>query len=144
MELAFVIPLVLLFLFGIIDFGLALNQQNSDTNLANLAARSLSVMGTTTTTQTCSQSSLLVWVDCVAKQEGEAQPTTACLTDASGGTYAAGDSLKVEIQTPFSWLALVGVVGSATSTISSSATNRIEQAMISSGTTNPLVSSSAC
>ena len=39
MEFAFVIPLVLMFLFAIIDFGLALNQQNSDTNIANVAVQ---------------------------------------------------------------------------------------------------------
>ena len=38
-ELAFVMPILLLLLFGIVDFGLALNQQNQDTNIANIAAR---------------------------------------------------------------------------------------------------------
>ena len=47
-ELAFVIPLVLLFLFGIIDFGLALNQQNGETNIANIAVREAAIVGTST------------------------------------------------------------------------------------------------
>lgn len=149
-ELAFVIPLVVLFLFGIIDFGLALNQKNSDTNLANLAARDLSVMGTATTTQPCGgspQPNLLAWVDCVAKQDSEAQPVAACLIDASGGNYAAGDALKVEITTSFNWFRIAGVAvtGGATQ-IGASATNRLEAAMASSATsTNPFVTgSTAC
>jgi hypothetical protein len=148
-ELAFVLPLVLLLLFGIIDFGLALNAQNSDTNLANLAARAISVMGTSTTSQTCNgtaYSNLLAWTDCVAQQESEAQPKYACLMDASGGSYAAGDPLKIEIQTSFNWFGVIGasggVVGSATSTIGASATMRIEQPMSSSSVTNPFVTGS--
>jgi hypothetical protein len=149
-ELAFVLPLVLVLLFGIIDFGLAYNTKNSDTNLANLAARSVSVMGTATTTQSCGgtgQTSLLAWIDCVAKQDGESQPTTACLLDTSAGGYAAGDALKVEVQTPFNWFGVIGasggIVGKATSTIGASATNRVEAAMTSGSTTNAFVTNSS-
>ena len=38
-ELALVIPLLLILLFGIVDFGMALNQYNNTTNLANIGAR---------------------------------------------------------------------------------------------------------
>ncbi|HTW11809.1 MAG TPA: TadE family protein, partial [Solirubrobacteraceae bacterium] len=50
-ELAFVLPLVVLFLFGIIDFGLAINSYNGDTNLANLGARTVAVLGTSTSVE---------------------------------------------------------------------------------------------
>jgi hypothetical protein len=151
-ELAFVLPLVLVLLFGIIDFGLAYNTKNSDTNLANLAARAVSVMGTSTTTQSCGgtgQTSLLAWIDCVAKQDAEAQPTTACLLDtSSAGSYADGDALKVEVQTPFSWFGVIGatggIVGHATSTIGASATNRIEAAMTGTTTNAFITNSSIC
>jgi len=96
-ELAFVLPLVLLLLFGIIDFGLAYNTKNSDTNLANLAARAVSVMGTSTTTQSCggsSKASLTAWIDCVATTDSEPVPATVCVWDSSGGAYAAGDGLE--------------------------------------------------
>ena len=144
-ELAFVLPLILLFLFAIIDFGLALNAQNSDTNLANLAARQLSVAGTST--ETCngtSQTTLLLWVDCIAKQNGETQPQYACLRDeTTDSSYVAGDAVKIQVQAPFNWFGVIGasggVMGGATSTIGASATMRIESAMISGTTTSTYI-----
>ena len=150
-EFAFVLPLVLLLLFGIIDFGLAYNTKNSDTNLANLAARSLSVLGATTASEPCTangsttQTTLLKWVDCVAKNDAEPQPTTACLWDTStAGSYAAGDALEVELSTPFSWFGVLGAGGGLGSTISASATNRIEAGMTSGLTLNAFVLASEC
>lgn len=148
-ELAFVLPLVLLLLFGIIDFGLAYNTKNSDTNLANLAARAISVMGTATS-QACNngttstQTTLLAYVDCVAKNDAEPQPTSACLWDTStAGSYVGGDALEVEVYTPFKWFGVIGasggVMAGASSTISASATNRIEASMISGSSTNGFV-----
>ena len=145
-ELAFVLPLVLLLLFGIIDFGLAYNTQNSDTNLANLAARSISVMGTSTTTQSCGSgtySTVVLWVNCVAAQDSEPVPQSVCVVDASG--YTAGDPLEVEIKTSFKWFGVLGENGGFGSTIGANATNRIEATMTnSSGTPNPFVASSGC
>jgi hypothetical protein len=146
-ELAFVLPLVLLLLFGIIDFGLAYNTKNSDTNLANLAARSISVMGTATTTQSCggtAETNLTLWIDCVAQADGEPTPASVCVIDSStSGSYAAGDALKIEVNTSFKWFGVIGasggIMGSASSTISATATNRIEAAMVSGTTTNPFL-----
>ena len=143
-ELAFVLPLVLLLLFGIIDFGLAYNTKNSDTNLANLAARAVSVMGTTTTTQSCgttSETSLTAWIDCVAGQDSDPVPASVCVWDSSGGAYTAGDALEVEIKTSFKWFGVLGENGGFGSTIGANATNRIEASMVSGTTTNPFVTS---
>jgi Flp pilus assembly protein TadG len=139
-ELAIVIPLVLLFLFGIIDFGLALNTKNSDTNLANLAAREVSVIGTGAnpicngTTET----TLTAWVTCMAPASGAAAPSV-CVADTAGatpsGNYAAGDPIEVEVTSNFSWLKLLtGQVSHLTSTISGSATMRMEAAPTSANT----------
>jgi Flp pilus assembly protein TadG len=138
-ELAFVVPIVMLILFGIIDFGLALNNYNADTNLANLAARTASVMGTTTSVP-CNgtpETSLKAYVVCEASVTGAPTPTYVCYGDTASGTPSAtlvtGDSLKVEVQSTFGWLKLLtGGSGyikglSLNSTISASATNRIEQ-----------------
>lgn len=143
-ELAFVLPLVLLLLFGIIDFGLAYNTKNSDTNLANLAARSISVMGTAAGEAcnngvTVTQTTLLAYVDCVAQNDAEPQPNYACLWDNPNGTYVVGDPLEVEVKTPFSWFGVLGGGGGLGSTISASATNRIEAAMTSGSSTNAFV-----
>jgi Flp pilus assembly protein TadG len=153
-ELAFVLPIVMLILFGIIDFGLALNNYNADTNLANLAARSASVMGTTSTAlcNGTSETNLTAFVKCEAAATGAPTPTYVCFGDTASttpsGTLTAGDSLKVEVQSTFGWLKLLTggdsyVKGlNLNSTISASATMRIEQAP-SSGTTNPFFSITA-
>lgn len=144
-ELAFVLPLVMLILFGIIDFGLALNNYNADTNLANLAARSASVMGATTTIPggCSSQTNLTGYVTCEAAATGAPKPTYVCyLTGAGTSTLAAGDSLKVEVQSTFGWLRIL--TGSnklnLSSSITASATNRIEQG---SGSSNTFFSTSS-
>jgi Flp pilus assembly protein TadG len=134
-ELAFVLPLVLLFLFGIIDFGLALNADNSDTNMANLAARTASLIGSSATVQCngTAESTLSAWVTCEAAATGAPTPASVCVADTAGtspsGTYTAGDPIKVEVTSTFGWLKLLtGQVKNLSSTISSSATMRMEQA----------------
>lgn len=140
-ELAFVLPLLLLFLFAIIDFGLALNQYNTNTNIANLAARTVSVLGTKTSA-TCggtSYSTLTGWVDCEAKATGEPVPKSVCVSDTAGSSssssYAAGDPVKVEVTSTFNWFSMlssgngyIGRVVNPTSDITASATMRLEQA----------------
>lgn len=133
-ELAFVLPLVLLFLFGIIDFGLALNTQNSDTNLANLAARQVSVIGTGANPKCggTTEPTLQAWATCMAPATGAAAPTV-CVADIAGSsnssTYTTGDPVKVEVSSNFGWLKLLtGDISSLKSTISGSATMRMEAA----------------
>jgi Flp pilus assembly protein TadG len=132
-ELAFVMPLVLLFLFGIIDFGLALNAQNSDTNVANLAVRTASVVGNSNPKcQGTTEASLTAWVRCMAAATGAPTPSYVCVADISGGTpsanFVTGDAMKVEVQSNFSWLKMITKrVAGLQSTIGASATMRIEQ-----------------
>jgi Flp pilus assembly protein TadG len=108
-ELAIVIPLVLLFLFGIIDFGLALNTKNSDTNLANLAAREVSVIGSgaNPTCNGVTKNTLTEWVTCEAPASGAAG-ANVCVADTAGATpsstYSAGDPIEVEVTSSFGWL----------------------------------------
>lgn len=132
-ELAFVIPIVLLFLFGIIDFGLALNQQNQDTNVANIAAREAS-LGTVTSAKCGNQTytTLKAWAMCEAQATGT-PVTNVCVGDISTTTipssssYTSGDPLEVEVQSNFGWMKLItGQVGNLSSTIGGNATMRIE------------------
>jgi TadE-like protein len=148
-ELAFVIPLVLLFLFGIIDFGLALNQQNSDTNLANIAVREAAVVGTTSSVPcsgtTPAPTNLTAWVTCEAAVTGAPTPTYICVADTAStpgsADYTAGDPIKVEIHSTFNWLKLItNSVSSVNSTIGASATMRLEQGPATAGTTIPFFS----
>lgn len=137
-ELAFVLPLLLLFVFGIIEFGLALNQANSDTDLANIAARTVAVLGSKTS-ETCNGTSytdLQSWTQCEARVTGSPVPNKVCVIDtANSSTYTAGDPVMVKVTTDFKWLSLltggsgyIGKVVNPTSAISSSATMRLEQA----------------
>ena len=132
-ELAFVIPLVLLFLFGIIDFGLALNQKNSDTNIANIAVREAAVY-TTGATVTCggqTDTSLAQWTMCESTTEGGPALTSVCIYDigttSTGTTYTTGDPIEVKVSSSFGWLKLVSdSSGGLSSNIGSSATMRDE------------------
>lgn len=131
-ELAFVIPLVMLFLFGIIDFGLALNQQNQDTNIANVAVREAAVVGTTSSVKcgSTTETTLGAWASCESGLMGG--PTvTVCVADVAGtspsSTYATGDPVKVEVTSSFNWIKLIsGKVNNLSSTIGSNATMRVE------------------
>jgi Flp pilus assembly protein TadG len=136
-ELAFVLPLVLLLLFGIIDFGLALNNQNEDTNIANIAVREAAVMGTTSTA-TCTlngtattATTLAQWTICEAQVVGAPTLTQVCVWDMAGTskstTYTTGDPIEVTVGSNFSWLKLItGKVGNLTSNIGANATMRVE------------------
>jgi Flp pilus assembly protein TadG len=154
-ELAFVLPLVVLFLFGVIDFGLALNSYNSDTNLANIAAREVAVIGTTSTV-TCggqTYTTLTGYVDCEASVIGVAQPKSVCAGDVATSTtptstYAAGDPVKVEITSSFNWMGIltggdryIGPIPTS-STLTASATMRMEAAP--SGGSSTFLGATAC
>lgn len=132
-ELAFVIPLVLLFLFAIIDFGLALNAQNSDTNIANVAVREAAVIGTGTSAMcgTTTETTLSAWTMCESSSSGGPSLTSVCVydigTSTNGTTYTTGDPIEVKVQSNFSWLKLVSdAAGGLSSTIGASATMREE------------------
>lgn len=155
-ELAFVLPLVILFLFGIVDFGLALNSYNSDTNLANIAAREASVIGTTTSVTCAGQTytTLTGYVDCEASVIGVAQPKSVCAGDVASSsttpsaTYAAGDPIKVEVTSSFNWLSIISggdrYIGPipTSSSFTASATMRMEAAP--SGGTSTFLGTTPC
>ena len=144
-EFAFVIPLVLLFLFAIIDFGLAVNQQNADTNIANVAVREAAVIGTTTSAMcgTTTDYTLSTWATCESTRMGGPALTSVCVGDTAtstapaSSTYTTGDPIEVEVGSSFSWLKLITAkVGSLSSNIGSNATMRMEGALTG---TNPFL-----
>lgn len=145
-ELAFVIPIVLLFLFGIIDFGLALNSKNQNTNIANISVREAAVIGTTSTL-TCGTTTeyyLADWTECESKATGGPTLAGVCVYDtassATGTTYTTGDPVKVKVWTTFGWLKLIsGDSGGLTTTISANATMR-EEGSFSAPATNSFLS----
>lgn len=139
-ELALVIPLLLILLFGIVDFGMALNQYNDTTNLANLGARAAAVASSTSTDPTCvngttTSSSLTSYLQCEGALDSVALGSvTVCPSDTSGSDWGTGDTIQVKVEDTFNWFQIMfggvghlgGSVPSATSTISSTATMREE------------------
>ncbi len=154
-ELTFVIPILLVFLFGIIDFGLALNTANTNTNVANIAAREAAVIGTATSatcvqgTNTYTYYTLQTWARCEMVASGAGTPNV-CIYDTADGvptsstaqqTYTTGDPIKVEVSSVFNWAGIltggdmyIGKIASPTTTITSSAELRLEDSVSSSAT----------
>jgi Flp pilus assembly protein TadG len=127
-ELALCMPLLLLILFGIVDFGRAENYWNYENHLANMAARIASV-GQLPTSGTCSGSATITaYVNCQATIDSpelaSGLAVVVCTADPTNSTNAAAVSVKVS--KTFNWLSfLKGVAGTST-TLSGTATMRQE------------------
>jgi Flp pilus assembly protein TadG len=127
-ELALVLPLVLVILFGIVDFGRAVNYWNDETALANLGAR-IAAVGNIPSTGTCAGSaSISAYVKCWAtidSPELNNDITSVCVSSPSSG--AVGSDVTVKVAASFPWLPYVrSAVGSPTTTLTGTATMRIE------------------
>lgn len=151
-ELALVVPLLLFIIFAIIDFGLAINQYNNTTNLANLGARATSVLSNLSgaaTPPSCTYkgvtyTTLVGYLDCQGATEGTLNQVGVTVCDANGTTnFALGDTLQVKVSDTFSWLSIltggigkIGPVAPVTSTISSTASMRMEGTLTSANTSD--------
>jgi Flp pilus assembly protein TadG len=133
-EFALAIPLLLLVLFAIIQFGEAINYYNEETNVSNIAAR-YAIVGTTPSCSGAASSAISDYVKCTATAESNAlSSTTTCVVDlasgyAAGSTPAAGDPIDVIVKVPFNLTANLPIFGSAIPaniTITASATMRNE------------------
>jgi Flp pilus assembly protein TadG len=160
-ELALVIPVLLIVVLGIVDFGRAVNYWNDENQIAEAAARILSVGAQPTwsnypTTGSCTQpSSLTTFVTY------EACLNSPELANGSGGTTgvqgsgvglivcypnnAVGGPVTVKVTANYNWLPLPKVLGGSSqfsqTNLSGSATMRLESQL--SGTWFP-ASSSSC
>ena len=139
-ELALVLPLLLLLILAMIDFGKAINYWIDDTHLANEGARLVVVNnnpgGATTTLQ-----DYLVKQTPSAEERGTVQGTqrtahsmtvTICYyTAASGalitsGTPSIGDTVAVFVKYDYDWLRGFPFPGNPTTTIGGKAAMRLE------------------
>jgi Flp pilus assembly protein TadG len=154
-EFALVAPVLILILFGIIDFGRALNYLNAETNLANVGARYASVIGTQSSNPICpacpsatygctsgsASPTLFAYVQCQAQIDSNALASgmTVCLSDqTSSGSYTSGDAVQVTVTYPYNYLSMIAKVSNKTTvTLTSSATMMLEStASTSSWITN--------
>ncbi len=136
-ELAIVLPVLLLIILGILDFGRAVNDWNDETHVANLAARYAAV-GSLPTSGTCGTSNpnvtsiqtfvaCEVGIDSRALQNGsgggngpQTVATTVCVPSNS-----QFQSVRVDVTTNYQWIPYLGIT-TTTSPVSGSATQEIE------------------
>ncbi len=145
-EFALIAPVLAILLFGIVDFAQGFNIQNDETNWANIAARYGAVIGTASSTPTCGGSATAdayAFISCQAASDNSAFRTQVgvCVNDelygnngqaGGGGTaFSYGDPVKIQIQLPFQFLAILGI--HSTIDITSSATMMLESG-VTSGT----------
>jgi len=96
-EFALVLPLLLLVIFAIVDFGRALAFWNDQTHLANEAARYAVVNG-------CGQTPCPAGrLNAVIKSQAESSTATISICYPLG-THAVGDPLHVTVQDTFNWI----------------------------------------
>jgi Flp pilus assembly protein TadG len=126
-ELALVLPVLLLVVFGIVDFGRAMNYDEQATHLANEAARYAAVgqvpAGATGTLGQWSRAQ----VDSPELAHGSRSVTgtpTVCVSYPSG-TSNVGDPVRISMSYTYSWLPVLHL-GVTSTTITRSATMRIE------------------
>ena len=123
-EFALIAPLLFLLLFGIIDFGRALNYYNQVTQLAGQAARAAAVNrmpdGTPITSNTALQSALVNATAQPQLRNGE----SVCVMNVP---TSVGDPVKVTVAYQFQFLPLIGAAfGGASLTLRSTQTERSE------------------
>ena len=125
-ELALVAVLLLLLVFGITQFGLALNASNDETQLASVVARYAAV-----DYNPASGQSLAAWAKAQADSTIVSSGSQVCFSFPNG-TSNIGDPVQVVVKTTMNWQPLHGLsrlVGGAipsTTTLQGSATMRLE------------------
>lgn len=133
-EFAFVLPILLLLLLGLADFGRALNYSIDETHLANEAARVV-VVNQDLAGQSLG-SYILGQADTAELQSGGTAslplpPTVSvCFptNPATGTSGLVGDPVTVKLKATYNWIPFIGnQIHIASSTIQGSATMRLEQ-----------------
>lgn len=126
-EFALVSVVFLLVLFGVTQFGLALNSANDETHLANELARYAAV----NYNPAPNGQSLAAWVKSQGDNTFVSGSGKVCVSFPNG-TSNIGDPVRVDVQTTFDWQPLYGfsqLLGGgipASSTVSGSAVMRLE------------------
>jgi Flp pilus assembly protein TadG len=118
-ELALVLPLLLLILLAILDFGQALNTKNTANHLANLGAR-FAAVGTIP-----SGSSICDYVTSTAAPSNLQKKLGVAVTEP---TETVGSQITVKVTNNYHWLRFInGTIGGITSTtVAGEATMRLE------------------
>jgi Flp pilus assembly protein TadG len=127
-EFALVLPVLLIVLLGIVDFGRALNYYNDATHLSAEAARFAVVNRKPDVANAASlQLQIHQQADSPELRNGSTSVTNAAqvCVDFPNGTQLAGDPVRVQVGFTYSWLPFLDI-GAAT--ISASSVMRLEAA----------------
>jgi Flp pilus assembly protein TadG len=105
-ELALLLPILLLLVFGIVQFGLALNSANDETHLANEVARYAAV------NEDPSPETLQKW----AKGQADSKALSGQLVCISfpRGTSNVGDPVEVKVTGTMKWLPILKLKAAST------------------------------
>jgi len=133
-EFALILPILLLLVIGIFDFGSAFNSKNELNFLANTAARYAEVNSCAPCT-TSGNNAIANYVASTSVGLSSSPSITFCLPNGAAHN-GVGDPLQVTASAPFNWLAvsLPGLKNGGQSQLSSTVTVRILQAPDPTGT----------
>jgi TadE-like protein len=129
-EFSLVLPLLLVLLFGVIEFGRVLNYWIDETHLANVAARWAAVDKNPGPGGSL-QESIRLEADTGELRQGGTKsvpnPAQVCITFPAG--QEIGDPVEAKVSVDFNWMPFLGDrIGVSSTTLTSSATMRMEQA----------------
>lgn len=141
-EMALVLPILLLLVLGIVDFGRAINYWNDENQIAEVAARYVAV-GTQpdwtkfptkgSCTQPSSLSTLVTYEACLSAPElanGSGSVTATPTVNVCYPTNQPGQPVRVTITATYHWLPFLSrTFVQPSSSISGSATMRLENAI---------------
>jgi len=130
-EFTLLLPVLLLILFGVLDFGRAINYWIDESQLAGVGARYAAVDRNPGPGATL-QESVLGQADTQELRDGGTSsvpgPAQVCI-DFPNSSANVGDPVQANVSVDYNWLPFLGdQVGFATTTMTSSATMRLEQA----------------
>ena len=133
-EFALVLPLLLLLVFGMLDFGKAYNYWNDATHLTAEGARYAAVNRKPKPLEAASlQEQILAQADTTELREGLTSPPIApaqvCIDFPNGGSHVSGDPVRMTMTFTYHFLPFIGdEVGFLTKTITSTTVMRLETA----------------
>lgn len=126
-EFALILPILALLLFGLLDFGKALNYWNNDTHLAAEGAR-WAVVNTNPGSGTLQQ---YIQQQVDSSSDPAAPPPVVCVVfptnPATGTSGQVGDPVTVTVKRSYNWIPFVSSkIARISTTIPGSATMRLE------------------
>jgi Flp pilus assembly protein TadG len=132
-EFAIVLPILLLVVFGIIDFGRALNYTNDATHIASEGAR----WAVVDSNPGAPSQTLQQYLVDQANSPEMLDNATVCVNFPNGGAPVAGDPVEVTVAVNFNWVPYLSQKlfgGSPSTTFTGKAVMRLERTPSSYGT----------